>query len=102
MEELEMETRGTDKSRAQEEIAQFVALFPQVKPEEVGDEVWRQVREGRSLALAYAVERLRQLERENALLKSRQKGAQLATGSVSSAGSSLGGTVASYWDAYEV
>lgn len=86
--------------RAREEIGQFGALFPGVGPEQVPQEVWQEVREGQSLALAYALHRIKTLE--DALAR-RERNAKLSAGSVSSAGSAtLGGTVASFWDAYEV
>ena len=86
--------------RAREEIEQFVALFPEVKESQVPQEVWQAVRAGENLSLAYAMWRMKALE--NALMR-RNRNAELSAGSVSSAGSAtLGGTVASFWDAYEV
>lgn len=94
------EERQAAQRRAREEIGQFAALFPGVGPEQVPQEVWQAVREGQNLALAYALYRLKTLE--DALAR-RERNAKLSTGSVSSAGSAtLGGTVASFWDAYEV
>lgn len=94
------EERQAAQRRAREEIGQFAALFPGVGPEQVPQEVWQAVREGQSLALAYALYRLKTLE--DALTR-RERNAKLSAGSVSSAGSAtLGGTVASFWDAYEV
>ena len=89
-----------NRRRAQVEIGQFVALFPGVTPEQIPQEVWQEVRDGQNLALAYALHRIKTLEDA---LERRERSAKLSAGSVSSAGStSLGGTVASFWDAYEV
>lgn len=97
----EVQPQGkAERQRATGEIGQFAALFPGVGPAQVPQEVWQEVRAGRSLALAYALYRIRELEE---ILARRERGARLSTGSVSSAGSgTLGGTVASFWDAYEV
>lgn len=97
MEEQEVRAR----ERIREEIAQFAALFPQVKPEDIPEGVWRQAKEGKSLALAYAMDALERLEREVELLRARSRGAALSPGSVRTAGSSAG-TLASFWDAYEM
>lgn len=104
--ELEQETqdlqaeRQAAQRRAREEIGQFAALFPGVGPEQVPQEVWDEVRQGQSLALAYALHRIKTLENS---LERRDRNAKLSAGSVSSAGSAtLGGTVASFWDAYEM
>lgn len=89
-----------NQRRARVEIGQFAALFPGVGPEQVPQEVWQEVRAGQTLALAYALYRIKTLEDA---LERRERSAKLSAGSVSSAGStSLGGTVASFWDAYEV
>lgn len=92
--------RQEAQQRAREEIGQFAALFPGVGPQEVPQEVWQEVRRGQSLAMAYALWRIRTLEDS---LERRERSARRSAGSVSSAGSAtLGGTVASFWDAYEV
>lgn len=96
-----MDQLNSEKGRrAQEEIAQFAALFPQVKGEEVPREVWQAVKEGQPLALAYSLWRIRVLEEERAR---RERGERLSPGSVSSAGSGgNAGTLAAYWDAYQM
>lgn len=92
--------RLENQRRARVEIGQFAALFPGVGPEQVPEEVWQEVRGGQTLALAYALHRVKTLE---AALERRERSAKLSAGSVSSAGSTaLGGTVASFWDAYQV
>lgn len=92
--------RLENQRRARVEIGQFAALFPGVSAEQVPQEVWQEVRDGQTLALAYALYRIKTLE---AALERRESSAKLSAGSVSSAGSTaLGGTVASFWDAYEV
>lgn len=95
------EQKVQNRERVREEIAQFAALFPQVKPEDIPESVWQAAKAGENLALAYARDRLERLEREVELLRARERGAALATGSVSSAGTGHG-TVASFWDAYEM
>lgn len=89
------------QAKVREEIAQFATLFPQVKPEDIPEGVWRAAKEGKSLALAYAMDRLERLEREVELLRSKARGAALSPGSVSSAGATHG-TLASFWDAYQM
>lgn len=88
------------RRRVNEEIGQFVALFPGVMPQQVPQTVWQQVHDGQNLALAYALYKIEALE---STLARKERSAQLSTGSVSSAGSTtLGGTVASFWDAYQI
>lgn len=92
--------RWESRRRAQQEIGQFAALFPGVGPEQVPEEVWQEVRRGQSLAMAYALCRIRTLE--DALAR-KERNAKLSAGSAGSAGSAVpGGTVASFWDAYEM
>lgn len=80
------------------EIAELVELFPQVKPEELPQAVWQEVGKGRNLALAYCLVKLQELERELQKLRSKR----LAAGSVHSAGESGEGTLAAFWDAYQL
>ncbi len=81
------------------EIAQFMEVFPQVKPGEVPQAVWQEVRQGKTLALAYALYRMEQAEES---LRKAQ-GRRLSAGSVHSAGNGgVDGTVAAFWDAYEI
>ncbi len=84
--------------QAQEEIAEFIQLFPQVKPEELPQEVWQEVQKGRSLALAYCLMKLQEAEKELRKLCSKR----LAAGSVHTAGESGEGTLAAFWDAYQM
>lgn len=103
VENAQAEERQNVRRRAREEIGQFAALFPGVGPGQVPEEVWKEVRAGQSLALAYALYRIKALESVLAEAERRSRSAQLSAGSVSSAGSTtLGGTVASFWDAYEL
>lgn len=96
----EREERLATQRRAREEIGQFAALFPGVGPRQVPEEVWQEVHRGENLALAYALWRIKTLE---AALRQRENNARLSAGSVSSAGSTTpGGTVAAFWDAYEM
>lgn len=90
-----------NETRAQKEIGEFVTLFPQVKPEDIPQGVWQQVRAGKNLALSYCMDRMEALERELAALKNKKRGEALSTGSVSSAGSEPESALAAYWDAYE-
>ncbi len=80
------------------EIAELVELFPQVKPEELPQGVWQEVQKGRNLALAYCLWRLGEQERELHKLRSKR----LAAGSVHTAGESGEGTLAAFWDAYQM
>lgn len=60
-----------ERERISREVREFVAEFPEVKPEELGEDVWTAVREGRSLTAAYRDTRARQLAAENRRLKER-------------------------------
>ncbi len=82
----------------QAEIAELVELFPQVKPEELPQAVWQEVQKGRNLSLAYCLWKLQELETELRKLRSKR----LAAGSVHTAGESGGGTLAAFWDAYQL
>lgn len=84
--------------QAETEVAELVELFPQVKPEELPQAVWQEVKRGRNLALAYCLWRLQEAEKELRQLRSKR----LAAGSVHTAGESGGGTLAAFWDAYEL
>ncbi len=82
----------------QAEIEELVELFPQVRPEELPQAVWQEVHKGRSLPLAYCLWKLQELETELRKLRSKR----LAAGSVHTAGESGEGTLAAFWDAYEL
>ena len=58
---------GRDAEKIRADIAHFEELFPEVKPEEIPNEVWQAVEAGESLTGAYAVffvETLRKKEAE--------------------------------------
>ncbi len=82
----------------QAEIVELIQLFPQAKPEELPQEVWQEVQKGRSLPLAYCLWKLQETEKELRKLRSKR----LAAGSVHTAGQSGEGTLASFWDAYQL
>lgn len=85
--------------KAQEEIAKLMGYFPDLKAEDVPAEVWKKARLGMDLTLAYCLFRITLLEE---MLLHRRKSEELSTGSMSSMGGSQGGTLAAFWDAYEV
>lgn len=87
-----------NERNVQEEIAQLLALFPQLKPEDVPAEVWEEVKGGKNLPLTYCFHRLKEVEAELRALR----GKKLSTGSVGTAGDGEVGTLASYWDSYKI
>ncbi len=80
------------------EIAELIELFPQAKPEELPQAVWQEVQKGRGLPLAYCLWKIGELEKELRKLRSKR----LTAGSVHTAGESGEGTLAAFWDAYQL
>ncbi|MBR2615960.1 MAG: hypothetical protein IKC69_04720 [Clostridia bacterium] len=77
--EKENEAEGAEASfeeRMEEDIALFRNLFPEVKGEEIPDEVWERVEKGESLAAAFAlhfVQKLRQEEKIRTVNEENEK-----------------------------
>lgn len=91
---------GTEGMKAREEICRLLDYFPQLRVEEVPKEAWAMAREGEDLTLSFCFCRMKQLEE---MLARRERNAALSTGSMGSMGSmGGGGTLAAFWDAYEV
>ena len=47
--------KSEEEARLREDVASFRGLFPEVKPEEIPEEVWAEVAEGMDLKHAYAL-----------------------------------------------
>ena len=60
----EEEKGASPQEKMEEDIALFRSLFPQVKGEEIPDEVWARVEMGESLAAAYALYTVMKMRRE--------------------------------------
>lgn len=60
-----------ERDRRDREIRQFLREFPEVRPEEIGREVWEGVRQGDSLSGSYRRWQARQLREENLRLRAR-------------------------------
>lgn len=89
-----------DGKRAREEIAKLMDRFPQLRAEDVPEEVWERARMGGELTVEYCLWRMAQLEE---MLARRERNFALSTGSMSSMDEPLEGvTLAAFWDAYEV
>lgn len=89
---------GVEGAWAREEICRLMEYFPRLRAEEVPREAWAMARRGEDLTLSYCLCRMGQLEE---MLKRRNRSEMMSTGSVSSMGSGEG-TLAAFWDAYEV
>lgn len=89
---------GGDEARKQ--VNKLMDCFPALKAEEIPQTVWQRVRQGQDLALAYCMWRMEQLE---TMLAQRYKNAAMSAGSMTSMGNPCSaGTLAGYWDAYEI
>lgn len=94
----ELMSRGIDEPTASAQLAierekqnaqkkdmdTFLAIYPNIKAEEIPKEVWRQVAQGRSLVAAYAMHQNQKLTTELAALKKNNENAARTTGSLSS------------------
>ena len=72
-EELPAQTPVEDpaRERMRADIQEFLREFPDVKPSDIGEEVWREVRRGRTLVSAFRRRREEQLTEENQQLRSQ-------------------------------
>ena len=77
----ELEQKQTEMQRVGEQIGEFAALFPSVSPSEIPESVWDSVKEGNTLAAAYALYHRREQIKAQRVNEINQKNAQLSTGS---------------------
>ncbi|MCI8478180.1 MAG: hypothetical protein HFE97_07510 [Oscillospiraceae bacterium] len=83
----------------QHELAEFLKSFPEVKGEEIPEEVWQAVVQGQSLTLAYSLHRICALEQELDTLRKRQDNQRRSTGSFArNAPSTPGDLIAMWWN----
>ena len=64
------------------QLGEFSALFPNVSPEDIPEEVWESVAVGGSLAAAYALYHRKEQLRRNRVRELNDKNAELSTGKV--------------------
>lgn len=64
------------------QLGEFSALFPNVSPEDIPEEVWESVAVGGSLAAAYSLYHRKQQLRRNRVRELNDKNAALSTGKV--------------------
>ena len=64
------------------QLGEFSALFPNVSPEDIPEEVWESVAVGDSLAAAYALYHRKEQLRRNHVRELNNKNAELSTGKV--------------------
>ncbi len=63
----------TEQEKMEQDIALFHELFPDVKAEDIPQEVWDQVEGGESLAAAYALYSIKMLRQEEKIRKVNEK-----------------------------
>ena len=63
------ESKEKDEETMKEDIALFRRLFPEVKSQDIPEEVWIQVEKGESLAASYALYFVQKMREEEHILK---------------------------------
>jgi hypothetical protein len=94
----EAEEKKKREEQQKADMQRFLQKFPDVKPEEIPQEVWAAVRNGEMITHAYAEYRLKQLEAELSALKQNQKNQQTSTGSMQTKGKSVEDLIDRYWN----
>lgn len=79
----ERDTREHALSRMKAEIGEFTEYFPEVKLDQIPEEVWEKVRSGASLAAQYALIKYRNEQASKRMLEVNQKNRKMSSGSVS-------------------
>lgn len=74
----------------QQMYAEFLQMYPDVKPEQIPKEVWQLVNQGHRLASAYAIHENRLLKQQYQTQEANAKNAGSSTGSVKSPGATGG------------
>ncbi len=93
-EEKAASTRAQETTRREQAASEartasmqrFLRTYPQVKPEEIPREVWKEVSKGGDLTAAYTFHKNRSLEAELAAERQNAQGAQRSTGSMATRG----------------
>jgi hypothetical protein len=102
VDELEQWKAQTEKQRQEEQrkqqeqqykqqmYAEFLQMYPDVKPEQIPSEVWQLVNQGHRLASAYAIHENRLLKQQYQTQQANFKNAESSTGSVKTQGKTGG------------
>lgn len=79
------------------EIQAFLEAFPNVTGEQIPQEVWRQVRGGTPLPLAYSLYENRRLTNELSALRQNQRNSRTAVGGPGRGGTGTGDLLSRWW-----
>lgn len=76
----ELEKKLSESERVASQISELYELFPDTDVSRIPDEVWESVREGNSLAAAYALHARKQQQREQNARTVNDRNAELSAG----------------------
>ena len=82
--------RQQQQQYKQQMYAEFLQMYPEVKPEQIPKEVWQMVQQGHRLASAYAIHENKLLKQQYQTQEANAKNAGSSTGSVKSPGATGG------------
>ncbi len=82
--------RQQQQQYKQQMYAEFLQMYPEVKPEQIPKEVWQMVNEGHRLASAYAIHENKLLKQQYQTQQANFKNAESSTGSVKTQGKTGG------------
>lgn len=82
--------RQQQQKHKQQMYAEFLQMYPEVKPEQIPKEVWQLVNQGHRLASAYAIHENKLLKQQQQTQQANFKNAESSTGSVKSPGKTGG------------
>ena len=82
--------RQQQQQYKQQMYAEFLQMYPEVKPEQIPKEVWQMVNQGHRLASAYAIHENKLLKQQYQTQEANAKNAGSSTGSVKSPGATGG------------
>ena len=80
----QLEEKNAAAERISAELGELAQLFPDVKPDAIPEDVWEDVRNGTSLAAAYALYERRVFMKNRHANEINQKNARLSTGKAGS------------------
>ena len=82
--------RQQQQQYKQQMYAEFLQMYPEVKPEQIPKEVWQLVNQGHRLASAYAIHENKLLKQQYQTQQANFKNAESSTGSVKTPGATGG------------
>ena len=86
-EQAETARKEAESKRVQDDIARFIKIYPDVKPEEIPQEVWKAVNAGeQSLVEAWQSHLIQKFKTENAAKEQKTANAARSTGSMRTSG----------------